>query len=614
MIPEDEAMESTNDFVENEGKMALEDYIHQVQGRSFETATNDIFAELARKESDLILAAELGKALLERNEELSLQNERIAEDFSRKLELLEQEKYGIRRRLDAVESELESRVNELQGDLQETKLQNAEKIESLKRLERQKQSLIVELTEQNQRLTNQLKEASKNEENLCQQLQTLRDQFNARRSNFQDHVSHLEMLREEINMITEKKQDLERRMQNMLSEREGLSSTLDETTDRIMDLENKNREQENQLIASRRELNELRIANSNLMDQLETLNRHSSPTFSNSHHNVSTILPQQSISAEMDISNSSGHGSGIDSRPGSQPFGDFGDEIECDADDQLDFEEYIKLKHEALDTCLRIRALCETLRVPRERKASAGFSSFGSSSTSNDLSSNFKVGDLMETYDELELLIHDSCAFNRRFSTPNSESCDKCGFDRKDILNLQSELHTNQETNDKLHRQVAEKLEESKRKDEQISELSHKLDLKEIELEAVKEERDTARRDVRDTHLAKDELIKRAWEVRDQAVQRKNAAEIDHAKTRIELLQANSQLLDVVQQKVELSQQLEQWQVDMQELIHEQMRKKLMKQEQAKKMSNLNGLLGVNRKNSRFLGLFKFKSSNEEPS
>ena len=73
---------------------------------------------------------------------------------------MEQEKYGIRRRLDAVESELESRVNELQGDLQETKLQNAEKIESLKRLERQKQSLIVELTEQNQRLTNQLKEVS----------------------------------------------------------------------------------------------------------------------------------------------------------------------------------------------------------------------------------------------------------------------------------------------------------------------------------------------------------------------------------------------------------------------------------------------------------------------
>ena len=87
------------------------------------------------------------------------------------------------------------------------------------------------------------------------------------------------------------------------------------------------------------------------------------------------------------------------------------------------------------------------------------------------------------------------------------------------------------------------------------------LTLKEVELEATREERDTARRDVRDTHLAKDEIIRRAWEVRDQAVARKNAAEIELARTRIDVLQINSQLLEAIQQKIELSQQLEQWQV-----------------------------------------------------
>ena len=85
--------------------------------------------------------------------------------------------------------------------------------------------------------------------------------------------------------------------------------------------------------------------------------------------------------------------------------------------------------------------------------------------------------------------------------------------------------------------------------------------LKDVELEATREERDTARRDVRDTHLAKDEIIRRAWEVRDQAVARKNAAEIELARTRIDVLQINSQLLEAIQQKVELSQQLDQWQV-----------------------------------------------------
>ena len=48
---------------------------------------NDVFELLEAKEKDLILAAELGKSLLERNEELSKQNERIAEMFSEKLEV-----------------------------------------------------------------------------------------------------------------------------------------------------------------------------------------------------------------------------------------------------------------------------------------------------------------------------------------------------------------------------------------------------------------------------------------------------------------------------------------------------------------------------------------------
>ncbi len=39
------------------------------------------------KEKDLILAAELGKALLEKNEELSEANEKMADEFSKRLEV-----------------------------------------------------------------------------------------------------------------------------------------------------------------------------------------------------------------------------------------------------------------------------------------------------------------------------------------------------------------------------------------------------------------------------------------------------------------------------------------------------------------------------------------------
>ena len=52
-----------------------------------ENKVTDVHALLAQKEKDLILAAELGKALLEKNEDLSQHNEKMAEDFSKQLEV-----------------------------------------------------------------------------------------------------------------------------------------------------------------------------------------------------------------------------------------------------------------------------------------------------------------------------------------------------------------------------------------------------------------------------------------------------------------------------------------------------------------------------------------------
>ena len=48
---------------------------------------NTINQLLQQKEKDLVLAAELGKALLEKNEDLSAQNEKMAEDFAKQLEV-----------------------------------------------------------------------------------------------------------------------------------------------------------------------------------------------------------------------------------------------------------------------------------------------------------------------------------------------------------------------------------------------------------------------------------------------------------------------------------------------------------------------------------------------
>lgn len=69
----------------------LKSHQHENGYQQAEGANNksidDVYILLAKKEKDLQLAAELGKVLLEKNEELSKANERITEEYSQKLEV-----------------------------------------------------------------------------------------------------------------------------------------------------------------------------------------------------------------------------------------------------------------------------------------------------------------------------------------------------------------------------------------------------------------------------------------------------------------------------------------------------------------------------------------------
>lgn len=69
-------------------KPTLEDYIFDMEIRpESKSGDGDLWSQLQQKEADLVLAAELGKALLEKNEELVKQQEKIIEEYSIKLEV-----------------------------------------------------------------------------------------------------------------------------------------------------------------------------------------------------------------------------------------------------------------------------------------------------------------------------------------------------------------------------------------------------------------------------------------------------------------------------------------------------------------------------------------------
>merc|ERR1712217_231769 len=113
---------------------------------------------------------------------------------------------------------------------------------------------------------------------------------------------------------------------------------------------------------------------------------------------------------------------------------------------------------------------------------------------------------------------------------------------------------------------LKKKEEESKARENEIKDLLSKLTVTEVQLKAAEEERDTLKSDIENSEAGKDVLIKKAWETRDAAVKRKNNTEIELARTRIDVMQVNSQLMEAIQQ----------------ELLEEQMNRKMEQQQKGK--------------------------------
>ena len=87
--------------------------------------------------------------------------------------------------MEAAEDEYKLRVSELQSDVVNLR-ESLEKNAALaKQFEREKSQLVTDLTEQNQRLASQLKEAGDSERELREEIGRLRDNFRYKKSSMQ---------------------------------------------------------------------------------------------------------------------------------------------------------------------------------------------------------------------------------------------------------------------------------------------------------------------------------------------------------------------------------------------------------------------------------------------
>lgn len=135
-----------------------------------------------------------------------------------------------------------------------------------------------------------------------------------------------------------------------------------------------------------------------------------------------------------------------------------------------------------MDACVILRSLCETLRTQR-RRASLSLSSIASSSgqsassgSTDDsiprLDGKQDTGLLNYLVKDIDQLVRGSAWFQLDVS-----QCEQCGRSPNDILQLESELHLTQEAADRLQRNLADKTEESKRREEEATSFKNQVNL-----------------------------------------------------------------------------------------------------------------------------------------
>ncbi|XP_016412705.1 BICD family-like cargo adapter 2 isoform X3 [Sinocyclocheilus rhinocerous] len=196
-------------------------------------------------EKDLILAAEVGQALLEKNEELAAQ----IEQMEREMEAMQQEKHMLQRRLDVRDLEAGQREAELQADITALRAQLEQKHVQSRDRRREESEQLTQLSNHNQKLVEQLAEAVALEHTLRTELRSLREEMED--TSFSKTISsaRLDSLQAENRVMKERCTHMDERLKStqednhrLRSERDGLRERVTEQQTSLKDKETEAKE------------------------------------------------------------------------------------------------------------------------------------------------------------------------------------------------------------------------------------------------------------------------------------------------------------------------------------------------------------------------------------
>ncbi|XP_032432899.1 LOW QUALITY PROTEIN: BICD family-like cargo adapter 2 [Xiphophorus hellerii] len=214
-------------------------------------------------ETDLILAAELGRALLEKNEELA----ETLQQREKEVEALQQEKHVLQRKLEMNELETGQKESELNTDIASLRAE-LQKYHSEGRDRRKDDSeQMTQLANHNQRLVEQLSEAVTLEHSLRTELRTLREEMEE--SSFSRNISftQLENMQAENRVLQERLSHMETQLKASEEDSQRLRVERDGLRDRLSELHVKLTEKEAEIEQEQGVVFELRTLNRSLQQK-----------------------------------------------------------------------------------------------------------------------------------------------------------------------------------------------------------------------------------------------------------------------------------------------------------------------------------------------------------
>ncbi|XP_032742966.1 BICD family-like cargo adapter 1 isoform X2 [Rattus rattus] len=486
------------------------------------TQDPELLSVIRQKEKDLVLAARLGKALLERNQDMSRQYEQMHKELTDKLEHLEQEKHELRRRFENREGEWEGRVSELETDVKQLQDELERQQVHLREADREKTRAVQELSEQNQRLLDQLSRASEVERQLSMQVHALKEDFREKNSSTNQHIIRLESLQAEIKMLSDRKRELEHRLSATLEENDLLQGTVEELQDRVLILERQGHDKDLQLHQSQLELQEVRLSYRQLQVKVEELTEERSLQSSAATSTSLLSEIEQSMEAE---------------------------ELE---------QEREQLRLQLWEAYCQVRYLCSHLRGNDSADSAVSTDSSMDESSETSSAKDVPAGSLRTALNDLKRLIQSIV-----------DGVEPTGTRRMDDESLEEQVRQTSEDSRALRELMEGERGKLRQSLEELQQLHSQVTLLSVEMTALKEERDRLR--VTSEDKEPKEQLQKAIRDRDEAIAKKKAVELELAKCKMDMMSLNSQLLDAIQQKLNLSQQLEAWQDDMHRVIDRQL-------------------------------------------